>query len=97
MLFYFFFFFFSSRRWHTRFDCDWSSDVCSSDLKRKIGVGVVVVKIAGRLLGERLFGVVLSHQIEPPKQGTFVDSEYVQSLVRTGLNVHRPLDRKSVV
>src|SRR5205085_3525962 len=32
-LFYFFiFFFFSSRRRHTRFDCDWSSDVCSSDL-----------------------------------------------------------------
>src|SRR5579859_7320136 len=26
-------FFFSSRRRHTRFDCDWSSDVCSSDLK----------------------------------------------------------------
>src|SRR2546427_22576 len=23
------FFFFSSRRRHTRFDCDWSSDVCS--------------------------------------------------------------------
>src|SRR2546430_5342866 len=23
--------FFSSRRRHTRFDCDWSSDVCSSD------------------------------------------------------------------
>src|SRR2546427_8240932 len=31
-----FFFFFSSRRRHTRFDCDWSSDVCSSDLKRKV-------------------------------------------------------------
>src|SRR5205085_9804302 len=28
-----FFFFFSSRRRHTRFDCDWSSDVCSSDLQ----------------------------------------------------------------
>src|SRR5688572_30884854 len=28
-----FFFFFSSRRRHTRFDCDWSSDVCSSDLE----------------------------------------------------------------
>src|SRR5688572_31073192 len=27
-------FFFSSRRRHTRFDCDWSSDVCSSDLAR---------------------------------------------------------------
>src|SRR5438270_8665553 len=29
-----FVFFFSSRRRHTRFDCDWSSDVCSSDLQR---------------------------------------------------------------
>src|SRR5256886_9284709 len=31
------FFFFSSRRGHTRFDCDWSSDVCSSDLDRARG------------------------------------------------------------
>src|SRR5476649_3035351 len=30
----FFFFFFSSRRRHTRSLCDWSSDVCSSDLPR---------------------------------------------------------------
>src|SRR5690242_20895262 len=29
----FFFFFFSSRRRHTRLTCDWSSDVCSSDLR----------------------------------------------------------------
>src|SRR5438132_13365273 len=38
MLFFifFFFFFFSSRRRHTRSLCDWSSDVCSSDLH---GVG----------------------------------------------------------
>src|SRR5260370_23776394 len=28
-----YFFFFSSRRRHTRFKCDWSSDVCSSDLQ----------------------------------------------------------------
>src|SRR2546430_5089724 len=31
-------FFFSSRRRHTRFDCDWSSDVCSSDLT---GIGIL--------------------------------------------------------
>src|SRR5436190_10703903 len=31
-VFYIFFFFFSSRRRHTRSLCDWSSDVCSSDL-----------------------------------------------------------------
>src|SRR3989475_3884985 len=34
------FFFFSSRRRHTRFDCDWSSDVCSSDLERAPGLTV---------------------------------------------------------
>src|SRR5256886_6573430 len=32
------FFFFSSRRRHTRFDCDWSSDVCSSDLEHALAV-----------------------------------------------------------
>src|SRR2546427_3725851 len=32
----FFFFFFSSRRRHTRFDCDWSSDVCSSDIAMRL-------------------------------------------------------------
>src|SRR5260370_2748717 len=29
------FIFFSSRRRHTRFKCDWSSDVCSSELENK--------------------------------------------------------------
>src|SRR5256886_660927 len=32
--------FFSSRRRHTRFDCDWSSDVCSSDLSATIAAAV---------------------------------------------------------
>src|SRR2546430_4633003 len=36
------FFFFSSRRRHTRFDCDWSSDVCSSDLDRLVGIAVAL-------------------------------------------------------
>src|SRR5438309_2405836 len=30
-------FFFSSRRRHTRWNCDWSSDVCSSDLFSVLG------------------------------------------------------------
>src|SRR5207253_3595835 len=33
LIFVFFFFFFSSRRRHTRWPRDWSSDVCSSDLR----------------------------------------------------------------
>src|SRR6266511_4626000 len=41
----FFFFFFSSRRRHTRFSRDWSSDVCSSDL-RSGAVSVVAPIIA---------------------------------------------------
>src|SRR2546426_12022173 len=32
------FFFFSSRRRHTRLQGDWSSDVCSSDLPRVVGL-----------------------------------------------------------
>src|SRR5690349_22745860 len=34
---FFFFFFFSSRRRHTRSLRDWSSDVCSSDLREQAG------------------------------------------------------------
>src|SRR5262249_59838158 len=35
-LLFFFFFFFSSRRRHTRLVSDWSSDVCSSDLRARL-------------------------------------------------------------
>src|SRR5260370_17813857 len=44
------FFFFSSRRRHTRFKCDWSSDVCSSDLKT----------------GERILSGLFHRQLSPP-------------------------------
>src|SRR5215204_2652663 len=37
----FIFFFFSSRRRHTRSLCDWSSDVCSSDLHERRPAEVV--------------------------------------------------------
>src|SRR2546430_13725633 len=39
---FYLFFFFSSRRRHTRFDCDWSSDVCSSDLLQEEFVSYLV-------------------------------------------------------
>src|SRR5256886_8352886 len=39
-------FFFSSRRRHTRFDCDWSSDVCSSDLGGLFIVALIAVVLA---------------------------------------------------
>src|SRR6516164_3761157 len=37
---------FSSRIRHTRWNCDWSSDVCSSDLQRPIGPNKMVVAAA---------------------------------------------------
>src|SRR5260221_1118230 len=52
-------FFFSSRRRHTRSLCDWSSDVCSSDLTAALlppGNYVVIVNAAG--FGEGRIGAV---------------------------------------
>src|SRR2546430_11608205 len=45
-------FFLSSRRRHTRFDCDWSSDVCSSDLAIVIlgGLGSIGGVVIGALV-----------------------------------------------
>src|SRR2546430_12703153 len=63
-------FFFSSRRRHTRFDCDWSSDVCSSDLV-DLGTEVrqVVAGIAEAYAPETLIGrkVVIVVNLAPRK------------------------------
>src|SRR5688572_28905641 len=60
------FFFFSSRRRHTRFDCDWSSDVCSSDLK--VNAGVIGVCSAFYLV-RRGFRVTVVDRGTPADQG----------------------------
>src|SRR5689334_2114612 len=39
-------FFFSSRRRHTRWNCDWSSDVCSSDLLALVPVEMSLAALA---------------------------------------------------
>src|SRR2546430_8576677 len=54
-------FFFSSRRRHTRFDCDWSSDVCSSDLIH-VGFEVILYIIEGKVRHE--FGPGLKQMVE---------------------------------
>src|SRR5260370_16531565 len=53
------FFFFSRRRRHTRFKCDWSSDVCSSDLPDDDLAGAVLAFRNGPLEGVVVGGVVL--------------------------------------
>src|SRR5260221_915319 len=55
------FFFFSSRRRHTRSLCDWSSDVCSSDLRRTASASAnlpCALRVEPRLVSEkRTFGL----------------------------------------
>src|SRR5690606_40061077 len=58
------FFFFSSRRRHTRFSRDWSSDVCSSDLvsataRRGIGVPLLEMSLSCWVLQEPLEDLVV--------------------------------------
>src|SRR3712207_8144810 len=54
-------FFFSSRRRHTRYWRDWSSDVCSSDLGRHTGMRLVI----GMILAEpRLCEVLVVDETE---------------------------------
>src|SRR5256886_5679550 len=58
-------FFFSSRRRHTRFDCDWSSDVCSSDLffRKRSCVKVLGHSCAGDKFGHQIVGAVLREEL----------------------------------
>src|SRR5207302_8225337 len=63
------FFFFSSRRRHTRFSRDWSSDVCSSDLNNAFLLAASIFPYFYALVGER-------NPKQPPKPGP--RSEYSQ-------------------
>src|SRR5256886_16116926 len=82
-----FFFFFSSRRRHTIFDCDWSSDVCSSDLLHAGGKGFPDILTHGgddiaHLLLRKLRHVaalhVLFHVFTEEKRGHQICSVFLQ-------------------
>src|SRR5690606_40869227 len=75
------FFFFSSRRRHTRFSRDWSSDVCSSDLLRSdYGAdGVNLGMNLGDVAGAGITGHVHQHAV-PRWRG---DSNFLPIVART--------------
>src|SRR3712207_9341882 len=69
---------FSSRRRHTRYWRDWSSDVCSSDLGH-VGIGLVIDAQSGRFVSA--YGeLVVSHRATCRKQrfGFFQLIAYVE-------------------
>src|SRR6266511_5465002 len=69
-----FFFFFSSRRRHTRFSRDWSSDVCSSDLE-------VTMDPIERLIAHGADeGCVCMSHLEELVQELGLDDEQVEAL-----------------
>src|SRR5690606_9565044 len=70
-------FFFSSRRRHTRFSRDWSSDVCSSDLRKGEIEKLLRCKGAGAyLLSQQLPGktVRLDFSINPNEKPSYRNS-----------------------
>src|SRR5206468_4819020 len=75
----FFFFFFSSRRRHTRSDRDWSSDVCSSDLRNSLADSLGVLHSSRRSAKGVSETVPLESEphlsLELPVRVTFVRSE----------------------
>src|SRR5437588_5498880 len=79
-------FFFSSRRRHTRSLCDWSSDVCSSDLFLKVGQRVRVEYgplsgLEGFLLNFKgRYRLVLSVSLLQRSVAVEVDSAWVTSI-----------------
>src|SRR2546430_9972038 len=82
-------FFFSSRRRHTRFDCDWSSDVCSSDLWT----------LAHRLIGySPMLRLFFGIDYERRRMGGAVAVRWMIAVVFLGTFAKAPArDRKSVV
>src|SRR5438270_13752563 len=70
-------FFFSGRRRHTRFYCDWSSDVCSSDVgPERVRAGVPITFRSGPWAGKFGWEHTSTHLGD-------------ETMVRTGL---RPID-----
>src|SRR5438132_12211976 len=82
MYFFFFFsFFFSSRRRHTRSLCDWSSDVCSSDL---YAAGEYTASFAALFPADQP-QLVLVVKIDNPHKGSYFAAQTAAPVTRSML------------
>src|SRR5207237_3664407 len=80
-------FFFSSRRRHTRFKCDWSSDVCSSDLVRDAMSTVVLtigpahtLRQAAALMSARRVGAAVVHDPDAGGIGILTERDILNAV-----------------
>src|SRR5476649_776233 len=79
------FFFFSSRRRHTRSLCDWSSDVCSSDLKAGFRTNNLDPN-ARHCMASAAVGFMRTFGIDEP-MGCYDDIEAADAFVLWGSNM----------
>src|SRR5690606_39999642 len=94
-------FFFSSRRRHTRFSRDWSSDVCSSDLSAEETLGQVLRNDLSRYRDEMIISTKAGYNMWPGPYGEFGSKKHLissldQSLKRMGIEIGRTSCRESV-
>src|SRR6266480_7113658 len=89
-------FFLSSRRRHTRLTCDWSSDVCSSDLFAGCGLGELrILKDAAQ---DQVVAGELGERCDETARGFLVDevSEEDRERASRGLRAEK-FERRAVV
>src|SRR5260370_36620780 len=97
------FFFFSSRRRHTRFKCDWSSDVCSSDLPFPYPNFSPMNRGSAFESPARVFDFMANPiQLNPTEEidafaaaGNFTETAYIAILFTDGSQQVRPAGRPS--
>src|SRR5690625_7732901 len=94
----FYVFFFSSRRRHTRWPRDWSSDVCSSDLKENVLFSNVGDSRAYIYFNNQIELVTEDHSFvsELQRKGALTDLEalnhYNRNALTRSLGVEGPVD-----
>src|SRR5256886_278602 len=84
-------YFVSSRRRHTRLDCDWSSDVCSSDLRGRAqpSPGPALAPLPGLTNPWRPLKILTAEQVERILVAAF------QVLEEAGLEIRSPAAREA--
>src|SRR6266481_9574136 len=87
-------FFFSSRRRHTRWNCDWSSDVCSSDLTPPASVlcrisGETIFRTTGKPMPAASFAASAA-EVATPSLGTAMPYASHTSLPSGAVSEVRP-------
>src|SRR5260370_32857976 len=86
-------FFFSSRRRHTRFKCDWSSDVCSSDLYAE-EVGKLIKE--KQALDEALAKAEAEYQANRNDQSTRNEARTRRNAARSAVHAYKERSREEL-